>query len=294
MLWLAFGAGAEVFLDTIVAEEVYSADVHFRVQARTRGTHTGELRWNVCDSATYRFARFAVDCYSATEDWDNLIDFVWGECVDGKEQSQHSTLNVQGDILTNGCSLRLSVYEGVATVRVGVGTPVAEVPVSFDAAGCGRFMAFANDGSRLLRSDIEVITIPAAEYAPFASLEDLKSYLAASHDPYEGFWTYYDRSTDPVRAGVGGHYVVATVAADGGYDIIYISGAETDHAAWQPLRLKGRLSPTSLHATFDLYWLQPSGLPVGNDCGAVIDGDLLTLQFPYWKAVVRLRRHLAN
>lgn len=294
LLWLALGANAEVFIDTIVAEDIYSADVHFRVQPRSRGTHTSELRWNVCDSATYRFARFVFDCYSASEDWDNVIDFAWGECVAGKEQKQSRTLNVSGDVLTRGCSLRLTVYEDVATVRVGVAMPIDEVAVPFDAVGPCRFMALANDGSRLLRSDVTATTIHAAQYSSFGSLEDLKAYLAESKDPYEGLWTYFDRNTDPVRAGMGGHYLVATVAADNGYDIIYIGGAEAAEASWQPLRLKGRLLTTPLPATFDLYWLQPSGLPVGDDCGAVIEGDLLTLQFPYWKAVVRLRRQTAN
>ena len=91
---------------------------------------------------------------------------------------------------------------------------------------------------------------------------------------------------------IGGYYTIATVARPNSSDyiIIYIAGAESNANLWQPLQIKGTLTPATFPGAFDLTWIQPSLVPISFEASATIDGDLLSLAFPHWKTSMRMRR----
>ena len=117
-------------------------------------------------------------------------------------------------------------------------------------------------------------------------------YIQNSTDPYEGFWTYFDRVTTPGISSIGGYYTIATVASGSNYSIIYISGAQSLAHNWQQLQIKGSLTPATFPGAFNLTWIQPSLIPLSYETSATIDGDLLTLSFPHWHTSLRFRRIL--
>lgn len=289
-LLVALSASAAVDVDTLVAGEPVRVSFHYRVVPRRSGTSVGEIRWNVADSVNYRFARFSYSPASAREVWDDVVTLTWGGCDSGVFTERSESFAPGGDMCRDGFSLRLDYGDGGASVAAGVGQPAFSAVVDFDPQAPGRFMAVGRDGDTVVRRSLVCDVADVPVFCNFDSLDSLAEYLASSTDPYEGLWTYYDRDTDPRRAGIGGRYTVATVASGDGYDIVYIDGASDDSARWIPLRLKGRMTPATFPGVFDLRWLQPSGRDTGDDCSATLDGDLLTFQFPYWKATLRLRR----
>lgn len=147
-------------------------------------------------------------------------------------------------------------------------------------------------GNAILNSITPKFTVvEPLRQAGFNSVESLAEYLAASRDPAEGFWKYYDRKTDPLRAAIGGKYTLATVrTADGGYDIIYLAGADARYGLWQPLLVKGHLTPDGFDGCYLLSWRDADGAEISHETSATIEGDLLILSFPYWKATLRFAR----
>lgn len=128
---------------------------------------------------------------------------------------------------------------------------------------------------------------PSIALAPFGSVEALKKHISASTDLNEAFWEYFDRKTDPLKASLGGKYLIATLANGNGYDIVYISGAEVNRNLWTPLSIKGSLLPDGFIGSYILHWTDADGHDISYETSATIDGNLLSLSFPYWKSTLR-------
>lgn len=126
------------------------------------------------------------------------------------------------------------------------------------------------------------------------TLDTLKSYIALSNDPMESFWTYLDRENDSEKAALGGRYTLASVKSDGGYDLIYISGAKTNRQNWNCGMKKGHLVPTAFADSYDLIWYDAMLDPMdGDDEANAYVGDqgmILTLNFPLLLARVRFAK----
>lgn len=147
------------------------------------------------------------------------------------------------------------------------------------------------------------------------TVEEIFDHCRASADPLEGVWRYLDRENEPSVARIGGNYIVATVRNDSipsidimgnqtyvrGYDILYISGAQTLSERWQPGMVKGRLRPTIFHGNYDLEWYDARCEPVGDPYSVVCDNNadfddaatppnMLTLNFPLLRSRIRLAR----
>lgn len=120
----------------------------------------------------------------------------------------------------------------------------------------------------------------------------LAEYLEKSTDSTEGFWRYLDRRNDPDMARPGGRYRLATVRnSDGGYDILYIDGAETLASEWSPCMLKGRLTPTEFVDHYSLEWTDAEFDTINRDIHADIADDvILTLSFPLLKTELRFSK----
>ncbi|MCC8175602.1 MAG: hypothetical protein LIO91_04130 [Bacteroidales bacterium] len=124
------------------------------------------------------------------------------------------------------------------------------------------------------------------------SREDVMERLAATSDPIERLWVYFDRENDPDRVRLGGKYTLATLAnVDGGYDIIYMDGAEIQADKWQPGMLKGKLTPTSFTGRYNLMWIdavmQPMDSQWEGQAEVNLANGILTLYFPLISAQLR-------
>ena len=145
----------------------------------------------------------------------------------------------------------------------------------------------SNDEAEIKDIRFDCETLASLSRAPFASVDELYSYLDASDDPNEALWAYFDRNTDPLKSSLGGKYLLATVATSTGYDIVYISGAETNASLWEPLTVKGHLIRDSLPGSFTMEWIDADGNLVNYETTATIAGNILSLAFPYWKSQLR-------
>lgn len=148
---------------------------------------------------------------------------------------------------------------------------------------------------------IETCRNPETSLDSGLDMESLKARFAASTDPLEGFWTYFDRNNDPKYARMGGRYTLAIVKrertdvdkdTDNVYDIIYINGAQTYGDRWKPMMLKGMLRATIFDGHYDMEWVDATFSPISEDINAVLgsDGALLTLNFPMLKTTMRFSK----
>lgn len=141
----------------------------------------------------------------------------------------------------------------------------------------------------------ETVDDPARALYTGLTPELIGARLLTSTDPVEGIWEFLDRENDPVRARPGGRYCVALLAdGSGGYDIIYMGGAEVNRDAWKPGMLKGHLSPTPFVGQYDLMWVDAMMKPIENDISATIEEALMTLGFPLLKSRMRFSRRLGD
>ena len=108
---------------------------------------------------------------------------------------------------------------------------------------------------------------------------------------YEGLWQYLDRDLNEKVLKIGGRYTVALLAnSSGGYDIIYIGGAEVNADKWKIGMLKGRLLPTQFAGTYDLLWHDSDGKEFSLDVYAQFAEGILTLFFPAQNSQIRFAR----
>ncbi len=179
-----------------------------------------------------------------------------------------------------------------AVAEIGATGRVRSVRVSYDRLNPGVCDATIESGE-LLRNDMLVRHLPAPMYSRFESVDSLMSYLGASSNPAEGVWRYLDRDMRPEKAVPGGYYTLATVAdGNGGYEIVYLGGARYGEGSWQPLRLKGRLSPSGFADNYDLEWQAGDGRACPPESYATLDAEtgILALYFPLLDSSFRFRR----
>lgn len=123
--------------------------------------------------------------------------------------------------------------------------------------------------------------------------EELHRYLDHSTDRHEGVWRYLDRDVDAGVARAGGEYRLATVSdGDGGYLILYLSGAQVNGDKWKSGMIKGRLKPTIFVDHYDLEWMDAMMEKVSGDASGEINLNLgiLTVTMPLEKATLRYSR----
>lgn len=139
---------------------------------------------------------------------------------------------------------------------------------------------------------LEIVRSPQVELSTSWTQESLTARFRESKDPIEGYWQYLDRDNDPAYARPGGRYLLAVVRIEsGGYDILYVDGAEKMRDEWKPMMLKGRLKPTIFVDHFDLEWIDSTFESIERDVHATVtDKAILTLSFPLLKTVMRFSR----
>lgn len=113
--------------------------------------------------------------------------------------------------------------------------------------------------------------------------------LSGCTDSRCGIWDFFDEEVETRIALKGGRYKIAILPSDnGGYDLIYLSGAEIEPFRWKAGALKGHLTPTPFADTFTLYWIDSTGKEINDGTPyAAMDGALMSLVFPLQKAKFR-------
>lgn len=127
------------------------------------------------------------------------------------------------------------------------------------------------------------------EETPWTDSALLHDYLSSSRDYMEGYWQTIDRDLDESLLRLGGDYRYAAVKAEGGYDLLYISGARVNAAKWQPGMVKASLRPSGIAGVWDVKWIDAMFQPLSHELKAQMDGHgVITIQFPYQNSKIRL------
>lgn len=195
-----------------------------------------------------------------------------------------------------GVSVVIKADAAGAVAEIGDDSRRHLVSIACDLDNPGACDAVCSGGT-LLRNDMIVSRRPAPQFSRFTDADSLAAYIAASADSAEGLWRYLDRDMRPERAVPGGYYTLATVAdGHGGYEIVYIGGADYNAEAWQPMRLKGRLIPSGFAGNYDLEWTAADGRACPPESYATLDAatGILTLYFPLLNSTMRFRRLAGN
>lgn len=130
-------------------------------------------------------------------------------------------------------------------------------------------------------------------------LSDLNVMLSKCKDKRCGIWEFFDEEIDTAEAVKGGRYRFALLPSveTGGYNLIYLSGAEIEPWRWKPGMKKGELIPTPFADNYTLIWTDSMGNKIDDLSPYVMfEGEIMTLVFPLQSArfrFVRPRVHTA-
>ncbi len=113
----------------------------------------------------------------------------------------------------------------------------------------------------------------------------LDAVLSHSADPLVGYWALLDATYEASNTQSGGDYLLAAVAEDEKYTLIYLDGCRTQE--WQPGMPKAFLRPTSIPGVYNVEWREAHGGKVSESVKAQLDNGILTIYFPASGATLR-------
>ena len=129
------------------------------------------------------------------------------------------------------------------------------------------------------------------ELREYGNKDILETYLLRSKDSREGIYVMLDRSLDEDYLRPGGNYRLAMVSdGAGGYELIYLSGAEKEAESWQPGMVKASLRPTGIPEIYDVVWIDAAGRKISTEVKAQISLPVISISFPYLSSEIRLRK----
>lgn len=261
-------------------------DRHLRVGARSFRPEIITMSWN---------GNRRVEVTVPPAGADDIIDGVHGQykIYSGDSLIKSGTYNCTYPVGDASISVILRVGRTFSEIEIGSDSQAVTVAVPFDRINPVGTDINVPPNMAIIRNDMRVTYLPAPEYSRFRTMDALNAYLAGSSDPNEGIWRFLDRSTDRTKAQLGGRYSLALVRNDeGGYDIIYLSGAT--EGDWQPLRIRGHLTPNGFVNNFELEWLDSYGVKTPAESYATVDTQegIMTLVFPLLNSRIRLARML--
>lgn len=285
MVFVLAAMGLWAFAERISTPVYY---VNYAVALKASATHKGlaTLVWN--DSV-----RLSVEVppvceadgnYAATAKYVLSVgDYVLGR---GSVPVDYSPLD------TDALLVRLVSYGEDGAVRIGTDETVPQIDVPFNCLNPGNIYVEADQNDVLL-NNIVVGELPPAEYWHSDRYTTIDEALARSTDPRAGMFEFMDHRANDADVSVGGDYRVAVLADDdGGYDIVFVSGAGSHSHLWPPLRLKGHIKRTSYVENYDLEWFSAAGIGFARECYATYDPrlDLWTMEIAPLGAQMRFRR----
>lgn len=261
-------------------------DAHVRVgQPEPHGSAAVTLAWNAADSLNYSYARLDLTGHDD--------DIYLGKAILTIGKTRNGVDNPSASYTFDPSpgyeSLRL-IYDGFSARVSAKGDAY---PVDYDPAGPTTILLITDRPIRCRRLTALGRAPAPLETSSFANLDSLIETIEGSTDKAEGIWEYMDRDIRPGAASLGGQYRLATARnPGGGYDIIYLDGAEANASRWRPMTIKGWLKPTIFTGHYDLRWVDAHGNLLERECNAQLDpnGAILILRFPLQNAQLRLRR----
>lgn len=291
--WTAEPMAAGIHVTDSVSCAVAELDYTVRATVESHGAASWGIVWSRTTPDDYRGLSVT---FAAQGDADEVYDrsiTVTQYTVSGGSRRVISTADYPArdiDPRHDGFSLKLQVRPSGAVVSGGGAMVLFEETIESPAAAPGALGIATTSALRVMQCEMHCDSINRRRYIDPCTISER---LDAS-DCHQGYWTYFDRDTDPTRAQLGGTYSLATVARDDGapgYFIIYLGGARAG-SSWRPGEVKGILSPTIFSHHYDLVWLDEQGLSMTGEQSATIDasGALLTLSFPLYKATIRFTR----
>lgn len=271
---------------------------HLRVEAR-QGESFG-LRIANGDSTSWRSIRVELPRSGADDIFClNEARLVFLSGSDGCDETVDSTLRLPYTSYATKnpqLSIKLAADRFGATVSIGETTAFYNLPLTLDNEKPLHVSPFASAKAKTVRDSFSYEPFTPIEDGRFTDPESLNAYISESSDAAEGIWKFYDRSFAPLRVADAGRYTLATIRdtnanADGNaYHIVYLGSDDNVPTRLKPFQVKGRLEDSGFTQIFNLDWRDADGTPVGWHASATIEGDLLTLRFPYWDIVMRFVR----
>lgn len=121
--------------------------------------------------------------------------------------------------------------------------------------------------------------------------QSLRAYFSSSTDSNEGIYEYLDSDINTTQSRLGGFYRLAIIKSDGGgYDVIYLSGAQENSRNWSSGMVKGKLSPTIFQNHYNMTWIDSEMEDDMTELSAELDGTMIVAHFPKERAVIRFSR----
>lgn len=217
----------------------------------------------------------------------------------GSDGKQHTDSTLRVPFLASGTgypelSLRISTRDSIAHISFGEKEAVYTASLTIDNSRPIQFCCFKDKKATEIRRTLRATLYPEIEQSKFNDIDSLTQYLAASTDPYEGIWKYYDRSFNTLKVPDTGRYNIATVKSDQGYSILYLSTDDNVPTRLRQLDIKGLLNDSGFDGIYNLDWRDPQGWPTDQYASAQFEGDLLTIRFPALDIMLRFARVQPN
>lgn len=270
---------------------VEEMNLHHRVRARQGGVFGIEI----CNGDTAVWQRYEANMpVTWPDDMNNSmgVKLSFISVIDGKfNRDSVKTVTIFSDKTKSvDISMKISGNPKNALLQIGDREITSAFPVELSDSTPVFVRFFSDKKAETIRSVVEYEPKADIEASGFESFSQLKDYIARSSDPFEGIWTFYDRATAPLLAAPNGEYVLATVKNEMDYDIIYIKDNEGIPSTWKPFEVKGKLRSSDIPGVYDVLWYDRSRTVVRSRISAVIDGDIFTVSFPYYKTSLRFNR----
>lgn len=164
-------------------------------------------------------------------------------------------------------------------------------------AACAAVLCGEAGGGELVIESFNMSLFPAEPKAVMTSWRELEIAAAGEADPMGmvGVYEYLDSDMTLPICRSGGRYRLGLVAAEhGGYDLIYLGGAEENGGEWLPGMLKGKLQPTVFVNHYNLSWVTADKDGSLADLWATFNGPVLELHYPAERGVMRFVRKIGR
>ncbi len=195
-------------------------------------------------------------------------------------------MSVQGNVVSVSI---LSDYDGRMEIWSG-GNKLGLLATLPQKAGLTGLSVCALGAMEIVSVNVSGPATPVADITVWDE-ESLARHFASSADFREGFYDYLDSDIDMERCRLGGRYRLGVVGdGRGGYDLIYVAGAEENSRNWVEGMAKGKLSGTIFQNHYDLLWRDSGFAEDMDEAWAELDGTVMSLHFPREKATVRFSR----
>lgn len=270
-----------------------------QVRARSVGDRTPwGIIWDMTDSLSYTRARLTLP---QSRHFDDDFGSYYGLVVERVDSGRSTVLHevAPGGLhgVERGYNTLKLISDNTGEARLYAGNKELVDMGAYRLKG-GTFALWTGGSKHIdvqrLCLELDTIAPPRFSTEYFALLASSQAHtIPADSVTVTGRWEFLDREIKSSGTHLGGKYTLAVVStAGGGYEIVYLQGADVNTGLWRYGCVKGYLKPTSFAGDFDLIWYDSLGREIIGEQSATLssDGSLLIFNFPLAKASLRFRR----